>query len=280
MAIFVPCRAGSYCDVLCRAVPCCDQEITCIIETFGSASMLISLSGDNIPGLTDCDQCRKMLLLAVSAYRLLFLSMMVLKNNVLDLCRAVCFSETLISEGVNSNQRPALHLLAAEFFTVSVTLKEMLLLQYILNELGWILLLCQKLLIHHATAIIFSKGEIRKSCLKHIAMQQGWQRNDVVTKILDVDTFSGHLNVMMINQIRTFLLDQHYLVGTVASLMKNADLMSCCRISTHFAFKGRGVHSFQDKTFISEGVNSNMVQISLSPVSLDRLTGCTIMHTY
>ena len=70
-------------------------------------------------------------------------------------------------------------------------------------------------------------------------MQQGWQRNDVVTKILDVDTFSGHLNVMMINQIRTFLLDQHYLVGTVASLMENADLMSCCRISTHFAFEGR-----------------------------------------
>ena len=108
---------------------------------------------------------------------------------------------------------------AAEIYAASVALTEVLHLSYIVEEMGESMELPLQLLVDNTTAIAFSKGNVRRSKLKHIDVRQQWvewlrdrtlvnlchvdtklNRADFFTKILDVDTFVRLRSMMMTDQ--------------------------------------------------------------------------------
>ena len=105
---------------------------------------------------------------------------------------------------------------AAEIYAASVALTEVLHLPYIVEEMGESMELPLQLLVDNTTAIAFSKGNVRRSKLKHIDVRQQWcewlrdrtlvnlchvdtklNRADFFTKLLDVDTFVRLRSMMM-----------------------------------------------------------------------------------
>ena len=108
---------------------------------------------------------------------------------------------------------------AAEIYAASVALTEVMHLSYIVDEMGAPMELPLQLLVDNTTAIAFSKGNVRRSKLKHIDVRQQWvewlrdkslvnlchidtklNRADFFTKLLDVDTFVRLRSMMMVGR--------------------------------------------------------------------------------
>ena len=108
---------------------------------------------------------------------------------------------------------------AAEIYAASVALTEVMHLSYIVDEMGAPMELPLQLLVDNTTAIAFSKGNVRRSKLKHIDVRQQWvewlrgkslvnlchvdtklNRADFFTKLLDVDTFVRLRSMMMVDR--------------------------------------------------------------------------------
>ena len=97
---------------------------------------------------------------------------------------------------------------AAEIYAASIALTEVMHLSYLIDEMGAKMDLPFVIRVDNTTAIAFSKGNVRRSKLKHIDARQQWVEwlrnkqlcrleyvnthdnlSDLHTKILDVDTF-------------------------------------------------------------------------------------------
>ena len=108
---------------------------------------------------------------------------------------------------------------AAEIYAASVALTEVMHLSYIVDEMGEPMELPLQLLVDNTTAIAFSKGNVRRSKLKHIDVRQQWVEwlrdkglvklshvstksnpADFFTKILDYDTFNHLRSIMMLEK--------------------------------------------------------------------------------
>ena len=80
---------------------------------------------------------------------------------------------------------------AAEIYAASVALTEVMHLSYIVDEMGAPMELPLQLLVDNTTAIAFSKGNVRRSKLKHIDVRQEWVkmlRDKNVLKAQHIDT--------------------------------------------------------------------------------------------
>ena len=96
---------------------------------------------------------------------------------------------------------------AAEIFAASVALNELLHLGYVTSELG--LAYPQPILLEvdNATAITFSKDQVRRSKLRHIDCRQAWVealRDERIVKLIKVDTTENlaDLNSKLLNVVR------------------------------------------------------------------------------
>ena len=108
---------------------------------------------------------------------------------------------------------------AAEIYAASVALTEIMHLAYIIEEMGDQVVYPLDLRVDNTTCIAFSKGNVRRSKLKHIDVRQQWvewlRSQDLVnlsyvdtkvnpadffTKILDIDTFIRLRDMMMVNR--------------------------------------------------------------------------------
>ena len=108
---------------------------------------------------------------------------------------------------------------AAEIYAASVALTEVLHLSYIVEEMGDRIAFPLELKVDNTTAIAFSKGNVRRSKLKHIDVRQQWVEwlrdkdlvnlthvdtklnlADFFTKLLDVDTFVRLRSMMMVDR--------------------------------------------------------------------------------
>ena len=107
----------------------------------------------------------------------------------------------------------------AEIYAASVTLSEVMHLSYILEEQGRAMPMPFTIRVDNTTAIAFSKGNVRKSKLKHIDVRQQWvewlrSRNickleyvdtklniaDFYTKLLDKDRFQYLRDMQMVKR--------------------------------------------------------------------------------
>ena len=108
---------------------------------------------------------------------------------------------------------------AAEIYAASVALSEVLHLSYICDEIGDPMELPVRILVDNAAAIAFASDRVRRSKLKHIDVRQEWVQalrnhqvcrlekvdtkdnlSDLMTKILDIETFEGLRGRMMRSQ--------------------------------------------------------------------------------
>ena len=108
---------------------------------------------------------------------------------------------------------------AAEIYAASVALTEVMHLAYIVEEMGGSMPLPYDLRVDNTTAIAFSKGNVRRSKLKHIDVRQQWVewlRNkelvnlthvdiklniaDFFTELLDQETFCRLRAMMMVDR--------------------------------------------------------------------------------
>ena len=108
---------------------------------------------------------------------------------------------------------------AAEIYAASVALTEVMHLAYIVEEMGGSMPLPYDLRVDNTTAIAFSKGNVRRSKLKHIDVRQQWVEwlrdrslvkleyvntklnlADFYTKILDTETFENLRDQQMVRQ--------------------------------------------------------------------------------
>ena len=114
---------------------------------------------------------------------------------------------------------PELHadisLAAAEIFAASVALNELLHLGYVTSELGLDFPKPICLEVDNATAIVFSKDQVRRSKLRHIDARMAWVealRDDKLVKLIKVDTAENlaDLNSKLLNPVRF-----HYLVDKI-----------------------------------------------------------------
>ena len=103
---------------------------------------------------------------------------------------------------------------AAEIFAASVALNELLHLGYVTAELG---LACPQpimLEVDNATAITFSKDQVRRSKLRHIDARQSWVealRDENIVKLIKVDRHDNlaDLNSKLLNSVRfEYLVDK------------------------------------------------------------------------
>ena len=108
---------------------------------------------------------------------------------------------------------------AAEIYAASVTLTEVMHLSYLMEEMGHEMTLPYTIRVDNTAAIAFSKGNVRRSKLKHIDVRQQWVQYlrdkklcrleyvntkenlaDFYTKILDTDTFERLRGQMMVER--------------------------------------------------------------------------------
>ena len=108
---------------------------------------------------------------------------------------------------------------AAEIYAASVALSEVLHLSYICDEIGDPMDLPVRIQVDNAAAIAFASDRVRRSKLKHIDVRQEWVQalrdhsvcklekvdtkdnlSDLMTKILDMETFEGLRGRMMRSQ--------------------------------------------------------------------------------
>ena len=108
---------------------------------------------------------------------------------------------------------------AAEIYAASVALSEVLHLSYICDEIGDPMELPVRIQVDNAAAIAFASDRVRRSKLKHIDVRQEWVQalrdhhvcklekvdtkdnlSDLMTKILDMETFEGLRGRMMRSQ--------------------------------------------------------------------------------
>ena len=108
---------------------------------------------------------------------------------------------------------------AAEIYAASVTLTEVMHLSYLMEEMGHDMALPYTIRVDNTAAIAFSKGNVRRSKLKHIDARQQWVQYlrdkelcrleyvntkenlaDFYTKILDTDTFERLRGQMMVER--------------------------------------------------------------------------------
>ena len=108
---------------------------------------------------------------------------------------------------------------AAEIYAASVALTEVLHLSYIVEEMGDSMGLPLEIKVDNTTAIAFSKGNVRRSKLKHIDVRQSWVEwlrdkslvnlshvdtklnlADFFTKLLDLENFTRLRSMMMVDR--------------------------------------------------------------------------------
>ena len=108
---------------------------------------------------------------------------------------------------------------AAEIYAASVALTEVLHLSYIVEEMGDSMGLPLEIKVDNTTAIAFSKGNVRRSKLKHIDVRQSWVEwlrdkslvnlshvdtklnlADFFTKLLDLESFTRLRSMMMVDR--------------------------------------------------------------------------------
>ena len=103
---------------------------------------------------------------------------------------------------------------AAEIFAASVALNELLHLGYVTSELGLEFPKPICLEVDNATAIVFSKNQVRRSKLRHIDARMAWVealRDDKLVKLIKVDTAENlaDLNSKLLNPVRfRYLVDK------------------------------------------------------------------------
>ena len=103
---------------------------------------------------------------------------------------------------------------AAEIFAASVALNELLHLGYVTSELGLEFPSPIHLEVDNATAIVFSKNQVRRSKLRHIDARMAWVealRDDKLVKLVKVDTAENlaDLNSKLLSPVRfRYLVDK------------------------------------------------------------------------
>ena len=98
-------------------------------------------------------------------------------------------------------------LAAAEILTASVALNELLHLGYVTSELGLSYPQLILLEVDNATAIMFSKDQVRRSKLRHINCRQAWVEalcDEDIVKLIKVNTNKNlaNLNNKLLNVVR------------------------------------------------------------------------------
>ena len=106
---------------------------------------------------------------------------------------------------------------AAEIFAASVALNELLHLGYVTSELGLEFPTPINLEVDNATAIVFSKNQVRRSKLRHIDARMAWVealRDEKLVKLVKVDTTENlaDLNSKLLSSVRFNYLSDKILV--------------------------------------------------------------------
>ena len=111
---------------------------------------------------------------------------------------------------------------AAEVYAASVTLSETLHLSYVTEEMGLDMPKPLSILVDNAAAIAFSKGQVRRSKLKHIDVRQEWVqavRDEQICQMDKVDTtenladfFTKILDVTRFTFLREKMMTEHQCV--------------------------------------------------------------------
>ena len=120
---------------------------------------------------------------------------------------------------------------AAEIFAASVALNELLHLGYVTSELG--LAYPQPILLEvdNATAITFSKDQVRRSKLRHIDCRQAWVEalhDERIIKLIKVDMTENlaDLNSKLLNVVRFECLVNKIMVHKELPTLKAAASMN------------------------------------------------------
>ena len=114
---------------------------------------------------------------------------------------------------------------AAEIYAASVALSETLYLSYVASELGIDIPMPLELQVDNAAAIAFSKGQVRRTKLKHIDVRQAWVqalRDDGICTLVKVGTddnladfFTKILDVHKFTKLRDRMMRSHKCTGDI-----------------------------------------------------------------
>ena len=132
---------------------------------------------------------------------------------------------------------------AAEIFAASVALNELLHLGYVTSELGLEFPRPIRLEVDNATAIMFSKDQVRRSKLRHIDARMAWVkalRDEDVAKLVKVDTLDNladrDLNSKLLNPARfKYLVDKILVQRSMPTQHLAADISKSQRSHTTHA---------------------------------------------